>query len=75
MEAYLTAEGKTWTSYAPNITVEDFDGQTTAIKSLSADEIHGLNVKGMYNLNGMKMNNVPTQKGVYIVNGKKVVIK
>ena len=75
MEAYLTAEGKTWTSYAPNITVEDFDGSVTAIKSLSADEIHGLNVKGMYNLNGMKMNNVPTQKGVYIVNGKKVVIK
>ena len=75
MEAYLTAAGKDWTTYAPNFTVEDFDGSVTAIKSINADQIHGLNVKGMYNLNGMKMNNVPTQKGVYIVNGKKVVIK
>lgn len=75
MEAYLTAEGKDWTSYAPTITVEDFDGSVTAIKSINADQIHGLNVKGMYNLNGMKMNNVPTQKGIYIINGKKVVIK
>lgn len=75
MEAYLTAEGKTWTTYAPTITVEDFDGNVTSIKSLSVDQINGLNVKGMYNLNGMKMNNVPTQKGVYIINGKKVVIK
>ena len=74
MEAYLiAAEG--WTSYAPTITVEDFDGTVTAIKSISVDEIHGITAKGMYNLNGMKMNNVPTQKGVYIVNGKKVVIK
>ena len=56
--------------------VEDIDNNgVTAIKSINADEINGLNVKGMYNLNGMKMNNVPTQKGVYIVNGKKVVIK
>ena len=74
MEAYLVAaEG--WTSYAPTITVEDFDGTVTAIKSISANEIHNLNAEGMYNLNGMKMNSVPTQKGVYIVNGKKVVIK
>ena len=73
-EAYLiAAEG--WSTYAPTITVEDFDGSVTAIKSISADQINGLNVKGMYNLNGMKMNNVPTQKGVYIINGKKVVIK
>ena len=74
MEAYLiAAEG--WTNYAPTITVEDFDGTVTAIKSISANEIHNLNAEGMYNLNGMKMNSVPTQKGVYIVNGKKVVIK
>ena len=75
MEAYLTAEGKTWDSYAPNITVEDFDGQTTTIKSISVEQIHNMTVDGMYNLNGMKMNNVPTQKGIYIINGKKVVIK
>ena len=77
MEAYLTAEDKTWTSYAPNITVEDFDGQTTTIKSISVDEIHGLNVvaEGWYTLQGVKLQGAPTQSGVYINNGKKVVIK
>ena len=75
MEAYLTAVGKEWTSYAPNFTVEDFDGQTTSIKSLSVDQINNLKTDGLYNLQGVKMQNVPTQKGVYIQNGKKVVIK
>ena len=54
---------------------EEIDGTVTAIKSINSDEIHGMTAKGMYNLNGMKLNSVPTQKGVYIVNGKKVVIK
>jgi len=74
MEAYLiAAEG--WTTYAPNITVEDFDGQTTSIKSISVEQIHNMTVDGLYNMNGVKMQGVPTQKGVYIMNGKKVVIK
>ncbi len=75
MEAWLDANESAWTGYAPKITVEDFDGQTTSIKSLSVEQIHNMTVDGMYNLNGMKMNNVPTQKGIYIINGKKVVIK
>ena len=28
-----------------------------------------------YNLNGQKMGGVPTQRGLYIVNGKKIVVK
>ena len=28
-----------------------------------------------YNLNGQKMSGVPTQRGLYIVNGKKIVVK
>ena len=31
--------------------------------------------EGFYNLNGQKMNGIPTQKGMYIVNGKKVLVK
>ena len=31
--------------------------------------------EGAYTINGMKMEKMPTQKGVYIVNGKKMVIK
>jgi len=75
MEAYLVAaEG--WTTYSPVITVEDFDGQTTAIKTLNADKINGLNVsEGWYNLNGVKLQGAPTKKGVYINNGQKVIIK
>lgn len=31
--------------------------------------------EGFYNLNGQKLNGIPTQKGMYIVNGKKVLVK
>lgn len=31
--------------------------------------------EGFYNLNGQKINGIPTQKGMYIVNGKKVLVK
>ena len=48
---------------------------TTSIKSLSVDDVNGLNVKGWYTVGGMKMQNAPTQKGVYIKDGKKVIIK
>ncbi len=54
--------------------IEEADGSTTAIKGISIDA-QNINANGIYNLNGMKINGVPTQKGVYIQNGKKVVIK
>ena len=54
---------------------EELNGSTTAIKGISTDELNGKMAEGMYNMNGMKLNTVPTQKGVYILNGKKVVIK
>lgn len=74
MEAYLIlVEGS---SYARQITVEDFDGISTSIKSLSVDDIKGLKVaEGWYTLGGVKLPGAPTEKGVYINNGKKVVIK
>ena len=55
-------------------TFEELNGDITAIRSISEDAT-GTNVKGWYNLNGMKMENAPTQKGVYIKDGKKVLIK
>lgn len=55
-------------------TFEEPDGGTTAIRSISEDAT-GTNAKGWYDLKGMKMENAPTQKGVYIKDGKKVVIK
>ena len=74
MEAYLIG-GEGWTTYSPNFTVEDFDGQTTSIKTLGAESIHNMLTEGWYTLNGVKLQSAPTQKGVYINNGKKVVIR
>ena len=56
-------------------TYEDLGGHTTTVRGISIDEIGGENAEGIYNLNGVKMQNIPTQKGIYIMNGKKVVVK
>ena len=74
MEAFLildpAAEGA-------RIFVEDIDDNgTTAIKSLNADQVNGLKVaEGWYTINGVKLQGMPTEKGIYINNGKKVVVK
>lgn len=57
--------------------MEDFDG-TTAIHGINVDDAENAKLnsaKGWYNLNGVKMENAPAMKGVYIKDGKKVVIK
>jgi len=51
------------------------NGSTTAIKELNINTMESVDAEGMYNLNGMRLNGAPTQKGVYIKNGKKFVIK
>lgn len=51
-----------------------FDDNTTAIsapESHASTELNG----AWYTLDGRKLQGVPTRKGLYIVNGKKVVIK
>ena len=76
MEGYLHY-AYTATGAAPVITIEDFDFETgtTAIKTLNAETMKAYSVDGWYTLNGVKLQGVPTEKGVYINNGKKVVIK
>lgn len=55
---------------------EEIDGSTTAIRSIDVDDINQkLSPEGWYNLNGVKLQGAPTQKGVYIKDGKKFVIK
>ena len=58
-------------------TFQELDGSYTAIKSVEAsvNEKSSSVKEGWYNLNGVKMEGAPTQKGIYINNGKKVVIK
>ena len=45
-------------------------GATTGINEVNT----GVNTGAIYNLNGVRMNNM-TKKGIYIVNGKKIVVK
>ena len=65
-------------SFDPNVTarilVEEADGTVTAISSINADGV-AVPAEGWYNLNGVKLQSAPTEKGIYINNGKKVVVK
>ena len=61
-------------AFAPAIFVEDMDGTVTAINVVDGAVVQQ-NAEGWYNLNGVKLQGVPTEKGIYINNGKKVVIK
>ena len=66
------------TSDAPKAAffIEDVDNNgTTAIKELNTETGKAYNVDGWYTVNGIKLESMPTEKGVYINNGKKVVIK
>ena len=57
-------------------TFEELDGTTTAIKATEFGAYEtAKSAEGWYNLNGVKMQGAPTQKGIYIQNGKKVIIK
>ena len=69
--AYLKLNGG---SPAPVITVEEIDGSVTAISGITADGV-AIEKDGWYNLNGVQLQGAPAQKGVYIRNGKKIVIK
>ena len=54
--------------------VEDVDGTVTAINGIKAEGAAKV-AEGWYTLNGVKLQSAPTEKGIYINNGKKVVIK
>jgi hypothetical protein len=55
--------------------IEEFGGGTTVIKGINFENAQEINTEGWYNLNGVKLQGAPTEKGVYIQNGKKIVIK
>ena len=56
--------------------VEDLDDNgTTVIKELNLATGKAYNVDGWYTIDGKKLNATPTEKGIYINNGKKVVLK
>ena len=57
--------------------MEEEDGTVTAIKSVDAEDAESAEsaAEGWYTINGIKLNAKPTQKGIYIYNGKKVAIQ
>ena len=70
-KAYLTYSGTT----APGFFGLDVDNEnTTAINEHELNESHELS-GAWYTLSGVRLNAKPTQKGLYIVNGKKIMIK
>ena len=70
-EAYLTVEGGT---SAPNYIPLFGDGMPTGIDAKLMNS-EGVNSEKWYSLDGRKLQGKPTTKGLYIVNGRKVVVK
>jgi hypothetical protein len=60
------------TASARVINIDLGDGVTTSINLVEADD-EDASVNGIYSLDGRRVKGEPTQKGVYIMNGKKVV--
>jgi len=73
LRAYLDMSSNTASARA--ILIEEPDGTITAIESISTEGIAmpANATEGLYNLNGVRVSKA--QKGVYIKNGKKVVVK
>lgn len=52
------------------------NGDATGIKTIVAKEQRvARRINGWYSISGHRLQNVPTQKGLYIFNGRKIVIK
>ena len=62
-----------------NVSVDFGGGQTNGIESIESEDASAASATGVYNLNGQKVSdgnstdNLP--KGIYVVNGRKVVVK
>ena len=70
---FLWATQEFYTGAAPQMGIEIVDGETTGVGDVRGkkDDVRG----EWYDLSGRKLQGKPTQKGVYIINGKKVNVK
>ena len=73
-KAYLQLPTRSVANLANGITLEFEDEQTTGIDGVVASDSMDEN-GGYYSVDGRKIKGMPTQKGIYIQNGKKVVVK
>ena len=74
---YVDLSGSATAPEFVTFTFEDIDGSTTAIRSITAETAGAAQTygEGWYTLNGVKLQGAPVEKGVYIKDGKKIVIK
>ncbi len=73
--AYFKLNGLTVGNIANSAIVLDFgDGETTGIGSIDNGELR-IDNDDWYSLDGRKLDGKPTARGIYINNGKKVIIK
>ena len=69
-EGYFAVNGNKWPEITLHFTV---DPAATGINGVEAEGAAA--AKQVYTLTGIKVNGKPAQKGIFIVNGKKVVLK
>lgn len=70
-KAYLPLLTNLLPSYAPSLSIRFDDGDATSIEEMEAD----VETEAWHDLSGRTLSEQPTAKGIYIVNGKKVVVK
>ena len=73
-KAYLPADVVNSASAPQLIIVFDDNVNMTAIKD-GRGKVENVRNQVWYDLSGRKLNGMPSKKGLYIINGKKVVIK
>ena len=73
-KAYLPADVVKSASAPQLIIVFDDNGNMTAIKDVRG-KVENVRNQVWYDLSGRKLNGMPSKKGLYIINGEKVVIK
>ena len=75
MSAYIHMDDQMDGMNNARIFIEEPDGSTTAINAAELADGNVMSAQGWYTIDGIKLNAAPTEKGVYIQNGKKVVLK
>ena len=75
-EAFIDMSGAAAAPGNMTFYFEELDGSVTAIKSVNTENVNSKqNAEGWYTINGIKLQSAPVVKGIYIHNGKKVIIK